>query len=68
MRFWTISLALLLPLTAGAQSLQQVNVAVASVAQAAKETETSTTQTLQAASQLALLAKDLTKLIGAPAR
>ena len=24
MRFWTISLALLLPLTAGAQSLQQV--------------------------------------------
>jgi methyl-accepting chemotaxis protein len=44
-------------------AVEQVNVAVASVAQATKDTEVSTAQTLQTASQLTVLAKDLTKLV-----
>src|SRR5262249_39419504 len=44
-------------------AVEQVDVAVAGVAQAAKDTEVSTSQTLLAASQLAKLSKDLTRLI-----
>lgn len=44
-------------------AVEQVNVAVTNIAQATKETETSTGQTQQTASQLALLSKDLLKVI-----
>jgi methyl-accepting chemotaxis protein len=44
-------------------AVEQVNVAIANIAQASKETEASTGQTLQTASQLALLSKDLLKVI-----
>jgi methyl-accepting chemotaxis protein len=44
-------------------AVEQVNVAVANIAQASKETEASTGQTQQTASQLALLSKDLLKVI-----
>ena len=44
-------------------AVEQVNVAIANIAQAAKETEASTVQTQQTASQLALLSKDLLKVI-----
>jgi hypothetical protein len=40
-----------------------VNVAIANVAQAARESEASTGQTLQTASQLATLSKDLLRLV-----
>jgi CHASE3 domain sensor protein len=46
-----------------ASAVEQVNVAVSNVAQATKETESSSVQTLQTASQLATLSRDLTKLI-----
>jgi methyl-accepting chemotaxis protein len=44
-------------------AVEQVNVAIANIAQASKETEASTGQTQQTASQLALLSKDLLKVI-----
>jgi methyl-accepting chemotaxis protein len=44
-------------------AVEQVNVAIANVAQASKETEASSTQTLQTASQLAGLSKELLRLI-----
>jgi methyl-accepting chemotaxis protein len=44
-------------------AVEQVNAAVAGVAQAAKDTEVSTSQTLQTAGQLATLSKDLTRLV-----
>ncbi len=44
-------------------AVEQVNVAIASVAQASKETEASSGQTLQTASQLAGLSKDLLRLV-----
>ncbi len=40
-----------------------MNIAISNVAQASKETEASSSQTLQTASQLALLSKDLLKII-----
>jgi methyl-accepting chemotaxis protein len=44
-------------------AVEQVNLAVASVAQASKETEASSTQTFQTASQLTGLSKDLLRLV-----
>jgi methyl-accepting chemotaxis protein len=44
-------------------AVEQVNVAIANVAQASKETEAGSSQTLQTASQLAGLSKDLLRLI-----
>ena len=44
-------------------AVEQVNVAIANIAQASKETEASTGQTQQTASQLALLSKDLMRVI-----
>ena len=44
-------------------AVEQVNVAITSVAQASKETAVSTDQTLQTASQLTLLSRDLMKLV-----
>jgi CHASE3 domain sensor protein len=44
-------------------AIEQVNVAVVSIAQASKETEASTGQTQQTASRLALLSKDLLRLV-----
>jgi methyl-accepting chemotaxis protein len=46
-----------------ATAVEQVNVAVSNVAQATKESESSSAQTLQTASQLASLSRELTKLI-----
>jgi methyl-accepting chemotaxis protein len=46
-----------------ATAVEQVNVAIANVAQASKETEASSGQTLQTASQLAILSKDLLRLV-----
>ena len=46
-----------------ATAVEQVNVAISNVAQATKETETSSTQTLQTASQLTTLSRDLLRLI-----
>ena len=46
-----------------ASAVEQVNVAIASVAQATKESETSSTQTLQTATQLAGLSKQLMQMI-----
>jgi methyl-accepting chemotaxis protein len=48
-------------------AVEQVNVAIANVAQATKETEASSGQTLQTASQLASLSRDLLRLIQAQA-
>lgn len=48
-------------------AVEQVNLAIANVAQAAKESEASTGQTLQTASQLASLSKDLLRLVQARA-
>jgi methyl-accepting chemotaxis protein len=50
-----------------ATAVEQVNLAVANVAQATKETEASSTQTLQTASQLTTLSRDLGRLIKAQA-
>jgi methyl-accepting chemotaxis protein len=44
-------------------AVEQVNVAIANIAQASKETEASSSQTLQTASQLAGLSKDLLRLV-----
>lgn len=44
-------------------AIEQVNVAIANIAQASKETEASTGQTQQTASQLAVLSKDLLRVI-----
>jgi methyl-accepting chemotaxis protein len=44
-------------------AVEQVNVAIANIAQASKETEASSSQTLQTASQLAGLSKDLMRLV-----
>jgi methyl-accepting chemotaxis protein len=46
-------------------AVEQVNVAIANVAQATKETEVSSGQTLGTASQLATLSKDLKRLVQA---
>jgi len=46
-----------------ATAVEQVNLAIANVAQASKESETSSGQTLQTATQLAGLAKDLLRII-----
>ena len=48
-------------------AVEQVNVAATNVAQAARETEASTGQTLQTASQLAGLSRDLSRLVQAQA-
>jgi methyl-accepting chemotaxis protein len=48
-------------------AVEQVNIAIANIAQASKETETSSTQTLQTASQLAGLSQELLKLVRARA-
>jgi methyl-accepting chemotaxis protein len=48
-------------------AVEQVNLAIANVAQATKETETSSGQTLQTASQLATLSKDLLGIVQARA-
>jgi methyl-accepting chemotaxis protein len=48
-------------------AVEQVNVATASVTQASKETEASAAQTLQTASQLAVLSKDLMRVVRADA-
>ncbi len=48
-------------------AVEQVNLAIANVTQAAKETEASTGQTLQTASQLASLSRDLLRLVQARA-
>jgi methyl-accepting chemotaxis protein len=44
-------------------AVEQVTLAITSVSQASKESEVSTTQTLQTASQLSALARDLSRLI-----
>ena len=44
-------------------AVEQVNVAIANVTQASKETETSSGQTQQTASELAVLSKDLLRLV-----
>jgi CHASE3 domain sensor protein len=44
-------------------AVEQVNIAIMSVAQASKETETSSGQTLQTASQLTALSNDLSRII-----
>jgi methyl-accepting chemotaxis protein len=44
-------------------AVEQVNVAIASVTQGSRETETSATQTLQTASQLATLSRDLLRVV-----
>lgn len=44
-------------------AVEQVNVAIGNIAQASKETEASSSQTLQTASQLATLSKDLLRLV-----
>jgi methyl-accepting chemotaxis protein len=46
-----------------ATAVEQVNVAITNVAQTTKETETSSGQTLQTASQLTILSKDLLRLV-----
>jgi methyl-accepting chemotaxis protein len=46
-------------------AVEQVNVAIANVAQASKETEAGSTQTLQTASQLAVISRDLLRLVRA---
>jgi CHASE3 domain sensor protein len=49
-----------------ATAVEQVNVAIANVAQTTRETEASSGQTLQTASQLAGLSKDLLRLVTSP--
>jgi methyl-accepting chemotaxis protein len=48
-------------------AVEQVNVAIANVAQATRETEASSGQTLQTASQLVTMSKDLLRLVEAGA-
>jgi methyl-accepting chemotaxis protein len=50
-----------------ATAVEQVNAAIGSVAQATKESETSSSQTLLTASQLAMLSSELLRLVHAPA-
>jgi methyl-accepting chemotaxis protein len=50
-----------------ATAVEQVNVAISNVAQATKETEASTTQTLQTASQLQTLSQGLMRMVQAQA-
>lgn len=52
-----------LSITQQMSAIEQVNVAVGNIAQASKETEASTGQTQQTASELALLSKHLMKVI-----
>lgn len=47
-------------------AVEQVNLAIANVAQATKENEVSSSQTLQTASQLASLSRELTLLVHSP--
>jgi methyl-accepting chemotaxis protein len=47
-------------------AVEQVNVAISNVAQATKETETASQQTLQTAAQLGTLSNDLSRLVQAP--
>lgn len=49
-------------------AVEQVNVAIANVAQASRETEASSGQTLQTASELAVLSRELLKVVQAEAR
>jgi len=49
-------------------AVEQVNVAIANVAQASRETEASSSQTLQTASELALLSRELLKVVQSDAR
>ena len=44
-------------------AVEQVNLAIANVAQASRETEASSAQTLQTASQLATLSRDLNRVV-----
>ena len=46
-------------------AVEQVNVAIRNVAQASKETEASSGQTLQTAGQLAVLSRDLLRVVQA---
>lgn len=46
-------------------AVEQVNIAISSVAQAARETEASATQTLQTSSQLAGLSRELLRIVSA---
>ena len=48
-----------------ATAVEQVNVAITNVAQASKESEVSTSQTLRTASELATLSRDLLRLVEA---
>jgi methyl-accepting chemotaxis protein len=48
-------------------AVEQVNVAIANVAQATRETETSSGQTLQTAAELASLSRDLLRVVQANA-
>jgi methyl-accepting chemotaxis protein len=48
-------------------AVEQVNIAIANIAKAAKETEAGLTQTLQTATQLTGLSHDLTRMIQASA-
>jgi methyl-accepting chemotaxis protein len=50
-----------------ATAVEQVNVAIANVAQATREAEASSGQALQTASQLAGMSRDLAKLVQAGA-
>ena len=50
-----------------ATAVEQVNVAIANVGEASRETEASSTQTLDTATQLSKLSKDLTRLVQASA-
>jgi methyl-accepting chemotaxis protein len=51
-----------------ATAVEQVNIAISNVAQASRETETSSGQTLQTAVELTGLSRDLGRLVQAPAR
>ena len=50
-----------------ATAIEQVNIAIASVGQASRETEASSTQTVQTAAELAHLSRDLLRLVQARA-
>jgi methyl-accepting chemotaxis protein len=51
-----------------ATAVEQVNVAISNVAQATRETEASSTQTLQTAVELTALSRELSRLVSAGAR
>jgi len=50
-----------------ATAVEQVNIAISNVSQSTRETETSSAQTLQTASQLAALSRQLLRLVRAEA-